>query len=487
MTQPRFTAPGNLPRHAAAGLLLVLLAGCATRTPFQAPANPLPERWAHGAPVAAAEQVPAASLMPPALANDAGLLELLTVIADSNRELAATALKVRKAQLQAGLAGNARWPQPTAGANAQTNRPLDGDGATSKTYGANLGVAYELDLWRRLETEHDMARWEAQATAQDRRNVRLSLLATAGSLYYRLGLLNARVGLTQASLDNARRTLGLVQAQYQHGAASALELAEARQSLRTQQASFEQLVQQRVEARNALAVLGDGRDLSALEPSALPDHGIAMLPAGLPASLLSRRPDLQAAEIRLRRSLAAVDVARTSFYPTFSLNASVGGTSSELRHALSNPLGTLAAGLVLPFINIGKATRTTAVAQADFDQAVIAFQQSLQTAFAEVDNALSASVQLRQEQGHLDAAQADAVLAERLYEARYREGAVALRDWILAQDRRRQAEMSVIENRYNRYANAITALKSLGVPLPAADSSETPPVGEAPSATASSG
>lgn len=453
----------------ATTMALVLLTGCATRTPFEKPAAALPDHWVHGAAAAMAAQSVLAVQLPPAFAHDEQLQALLAVIADSSRELAATALKVRKAQLQAGLAGNARWPQPTAGANAQTSRPLGDGGQTIKSYGANLGLAYELDLWRRLETEHDMARWEAQATAEDRRNVHLSLLATAGSLYYQLGSLNQRVRLTEANLDNARRTLGLVEAQYRFGAASALELAEARQSLRTQQASFEQLIQQRVETRNALAVLSDGRDLSAYEPQSLPEQGIATLPAGLPASLLSRRPDLQAAEIRLRRGLAAVDTARTSFYPAITLNTTAGGTSSELHNVLSNPVGTLAASIALPFINIGKARRTTAIAQADFDQAALEFQRSLLTAFAEVDNALSAGVRLSEQQSYLNAALADAVTAERLYEARYREGAVALRDWISAQDRRRQAEMAAVENRYGRYGNAITSLKSLGIPLSSAN------------------
>lgn len=452
-------------RHrVAAALGLALLAtGCAMRTPFDLPPGGLPTAWTHGA--AAEAEAPAEILVPQAFRQDAKLHALLTVVQEANRELAASAVKLRRAQLQAGLADNALWPQPSGGLNADAGKPLRHGGDTTRSHGTNLSLAYEVDVWNRLGTLRDMAQWETRATGEDRRSVRISLLATAGSLYFRLGLLNDRVRIGEANLADARRTLALVQVQYAHGAASALELAEARQTLQGQEVQFAQLIQQRVEARNALAVLADGRDLSGYEPQALPDYAVAPLPAGLPAALLSQRPDLRAGEIRLRRLLASVDTTRTSFYPGLSLTASAGSSSSEIRNLLSNPVGTLAANLALPFLNLGRARLTTAIARTEFDEAALVFQQSLLTAFTEVDNALSAGVQLHLEQRHLQAALDDARIAERLYELRYREGAIGLRDWISAQDRRRQAEVAALENRYNRFGNAITVLKALGTPI----------------------
>lgn len=507
--------------------LLMALAGCAAPTPFEPPVTALPATWAHGAPAQAEGRAPPAvdaSLIPTAFTDDAALLALLGRIDEGNLALAATALRVQRARLLAGLADNARWPQPGASATAQAGRAFDGSGSgrTDKAFGATLGLTLEVDLWGRLAAERDLAGWEARASAEDHRQVRLALRATAASLYYRLGLLNDRIRLGEANIDNAARTRDLVEARYRLGAASALEQAEARQSLRTLQAAHEGLLQQRVEARNALATLAapdsgpdlavpdNGPDLSAQgaaqgavqgavqgaaqavaqavaqeaareathgpaqEPARLPAIDIAMLPAGLPAAALACRPDLQAAEARLRARLAAVDVARTSFYPAFTLNASAGGTSDSLRRVLADPVGTMAAGLALPFLNVTRARLTTAVAQADFDAAVLEFRQALLTAFTDVDNALSAGERLREEQGHLDAALEAAAGAERLYEARYREGAVGLRDWISAQDRRRLAELGVLGNRHDRYVNGIAALQALGVALPVAPPSGRP-------------
>ena len=468
--------------------VLMLLAACVARTPFEAPVVPLPAHWEHAAPALPAHQPPApsqrtppavdASLVPSAFTDDAALRALLSRIDQDNLALAATAQRLQRARLLAGLVDLARWPRADASATSRIDRALDGRGTTDRRFGATVGLAFEVDLWGRLEADSDLAGWEARASAEDFRQLRLSLLATTASLYYRLGLLNDRLRLGEANIVNAGRTRDLVEARYQLGAASALEQAEARQSLRTLQAAHEQVLQQRVEARNALAIL-IGPDRAAElpdpasapgqhEPAQLPALEIAMLPGGLPVAALASRPDLQAAEARLRRQLAAVDVARTSFYPAFTLNADVGGSSETLRRVLADPIGTIAAGLALPFLNRSRARLTTAVAQADLDAAALEFREALLTAFTEVDNALSAAVRLREEQGHLEAALAAATSAERLYEARYREGAVGLRDWISAQDRRRLAELGVLGNRHDRYVNGIEALKALGIALPVA-------------------
>ncbi|MDR2128317.1 MAG: TolC family protein [Burkholderiaceae bacterium] len=457
----------------AGGVALCCVTGCAVRTPFVSPASHLPDTWTNGA-ITATDGGGGATLTPVVqalLSPDARLRGLLEQVESSNQEFTASALKLHRAQLQSGLADIALWPQPTVGANMQRSRPLDSGAPTARSQGVNMALAYEVDLWSRLGSERDMAQWEARASAADRRNLRITLLATAATLYFRLGLINEQIRANTASLSNARRVLELVQAQYTHGVASALELAEARQVVQSEQASAEQLVQLRVEARNALGVLADGRDLSAYEPDGLPERAPPPAPAGLPAALLSQRPDLQAAELRLRRSLAAVDAARASFYPSLNLTLSGGSSSEDLRGMLSNPVGTLAASLALPFVNAERARLSTAVARTEFDEAVLVFQQSLLTAFAEVDNALSAGVQLAREGTHRQATLADARTAERLYEARYREGAVALRDWLAAQNKRRQAEVALLENRQARLVNAVATLKALGIAM-------TMPVGE---------
>src|SRR5690606_8527395 len=156
-----------------------------------------------------------------------------------------------------------------------------------------------------------------------------SLVGTTASLYWQVAYLNQRIESGQQSIDYARKTLELVRVQHVAGSVTGLEEAQAQQTLASQEASQSQLVQQRVEARNALAILFDGPPSQTLgEAQRLPDTALPPVEAGLPASVLARRPDLRAAELRLRSSLATVDVTRTSYYPTLSLTGSLGGTSN---------------------------------------------------------------------------------------------------------------------------------------------------------------
>ncbi|MCY1240078.1 Toxin and drug export protein A [compost metagenome] len=198
------------------------------------------------------------------------------------------------------------------------------------------------------------------------------------------------------------------------------------------------------------------------EPSQLPDTALPVIDAGLPASLLGRRPDLRAAEQRLRSSLANVDATRTSFYPVLSLTGSLGAGSNALGEVLKNPVATLGAGLVLPFLQWNTARLTVAVSQTRYEEAVVGFRQSLYTALSEVENTLSSRTQLQDESVKLALALQQAQRAEALSEVRYRAGATALQPVLDAKDKRRAAEVSLAQNRLNQLNATMTLYKALG-------------------------
>ena len=201
-------------------------------------------------------------------------------------------------------------------------------------------------------------------------------------------------------------------------------------------------MQQRVEVRNAIAVLRDGqRWPEADEPQDLDAIAHPRLPAAVPAELLGRRPDLRAAELRLRQAFANVDITRTRYYPTFSLSAGAGGSSSELTEVLRDPVGSLGAALALPLLGWNAMRIDVQAAKVDLEIAIATFRQTLRQAFAEVDDALSARNTLGDQLAARSAALAEAVEIERLYEVRYRAGATPLRVWLDAQESRRSAEI----------------------------------------------
>jgi NodT family efflux transporter outer membrane factor (OMF) lipoprotein len=326
-----------------------------------------------------------------------------------------------------------------------------------------VAVGFEIDLWGRLRAQRDVARWQAQASAEDLRATRLLLIADSCDLYWSLAVANQRISHGSDSLALARQTLDLVQTQFDAGAVSRIELREAEQRLYSQRATQSLLLQQRVEARNALTVLLDGLPWpQSDEPQDL-DQALSQAPtAGIPAQVLGRRPDLRAAELRLRAVLKGIDVARRSYYPALSLTGSAGSSSDSLLNLVKNPVLTLGAGLSLPFLRGQEMRLDTAIANTDYAVAANEFRRLLYLALAEVDNALSARIQFARQAAEAQLSLTAAQQIERLYEVRYRAGAASLRTWLDAQETRRSADLALTVARLQLLRNDATLHQALG-------------------------
>ena len=416
------------------------LAGCGaiTRTTYEAPQVALPAQFEHAQPSAA---TPAPEAWWRAF-GDPRLDAWIDMALARNPDLATAGIRVRRAALQAQLAGRALLPQPGGTLSTGASRPLSGSPrSTLETSSATLSVGWELDLFDRLGAQRDAAVFEAQASEQDRQAVALSLAATTASLYWQLALANERLEFARQSLEYTRRTGELVEAQYRSGAVSSLERREARQAL------------------NELLL---GAEAPGGEPQALPTGALPAIAAGLPAELLGRRPDLRAAELRLRASLASSDAATARYYPTLSLTGSLGGSSNSLLDLLANPVTPLGASMTLPFLNVGEMRLNTAIARNQHEEAVVNFRKSLYAALAETEKALSARTELAsQEQAQQRVMQESAEIT-RLYEARYRAGQVPLRTWLDAQERSRNAQLALSALHLAQLQNQVTINKVLG-------------------------
>ena len=200
----------------AALALLLALSGCGglLRTDYQRPEIREPAAW---------KQAPAAGALAEGGAwwrnfNDPELNRLVELALARNNDLAAAAIRLRRAQYQAGLAEDKLIPQPGASAKLSRNRNLYGDRAISRSNGVELTVSYEVDLWGKLSRQRDAAQWEALATVQDRESTALSLVGTTATLYWRTAFINQRIATSEESIAYARRTQDLVRAQYRAAA-----------------------------------------------------------------------------------------------------------------------------------------------------------------------------------------------------------------------------------------------------------------------------
>lgn len=372
----------------------------------------------------------------------------------ANNDLAAAALRVYRAQLAAQRVDIGTAPSVSATLNTGASTTVTDSSPWNKSSSANLGVSYEVDLWGKLARQRDAADWASQATQQDLQSARLALLASASKNYWRIGFINQRIGVSQQNIAYSRQTLQLVNARYRAGSISSLDVVDAEQNLITQESNHLTLLRERQQALNEQTVLlGAPPGNTLVEPARLPTGSLPQINAGIPASVLRHRPDISAKELRLREALANVDIKRTQYYPAFSLTGSLGASSTALLEFLRNPLASVGAGLSLPFLEWRQMDVDIKIARNDYELQVLEFKQALYKAMADVDDALSLRSQLMAQEKHLQASLALAGKSERLNESRYRQGAVPITFWLDAQNRRRQAELALDENRFGQYQN----------------------------------
>lgn len=394
--------------------------------------------------------------------NDPLLDELIERALKTNNNLAAAAIKVRRAQLASRLTNTNLTPTVSVEGSSTISRDLKRH-ADTWTHSVTGSLSYEVDLWGRLAAARDASRWEAQATEADRQSTALSLIGTTAADYWQIAYLNQLIATSEASIAYGEKTLELVEVKYRAGAVSGIDLVQARQAVATQKADLTSLLRQRAEARNALAILFDQAPENRVpERPELPDGPLPAVAAGLPASLLGQRPDVHAAELRLREYLANVDSTRAGYYPAFTLTGSLGSSSTSLANVLQNPVAALGAGLTLPFLQWNTMRLNVKISEADYETAVVNFRQTLYAALSDVENALSGRTQYEAEGKQLEVALALVKRAEELAGVRYRAGYTAVQLWLDAQESRRNAEKSLAANRLNRLKNLMTLYQALG-------------------------
>ena len=373
-------------------------------------------------------------------------------------------INLQQARLKAGLAQNQQGARVSSSASTGHNIDLQSGDDTARGVSLSAGVSYELDLFGKLARQTEASKWEASATEQDLQATAQSLVGTVANLYWQLGYLNERDSITKQNLATTQKTYELVRVQYRAGAVSGLDLTQAEQSVQSQKATLSQIAQLKVETRTALAVLFNQpvQQLNIAEPQRLPRIALPNIASGLPAELLSRRPDLQASELRLRKSLATKDATKASYYPSISLTGNLGSSSTSLSNLLQNPALTLGASLSLPFLQYNDMKKDLAISDLDYEKAIVQYRQTLYQAFADVENALSNRTELNKQVALQERNVQLAEKTERLTEVRYRNGAIALKNLLDAQETTRNARLALVQAKQSQYNAYVTLMQALG-------------------------
>ena len=460
----------HLTKLASALILSSSLVGCAAlvKSPYEQPNIATPSSFQNSKIVSKQIHADAYADQWWTLFNDVQLNQLVDKVLAANSDLAVAGINLQQARIQAKQSQSQQGIRVgDAGASAKHRFSLDGDGDSSNGISLSYpGLSYELDLFGKLANQTQASRWEALASEQDLQSTAQSLIATTAQLYWQLGYLNERLSVANQNLASTQKTYELVQTQYRAGAVSGLDLTSAEQAVQSQKASLSQIEQQKVEARTALAVLLNltVQQLNINEPAKLPQSKLPEISSGLPAELLSRRPDLKATELRLRKALANKDANKAKYYPSISLTGSftTGGSSTSLTQVLSNPAAILGAGLSLPFLQWNDMKRDLKVNELEYEKSIIQYRQTMYKAFADVENALSARNELDKQVSLQERNVQLAEKTEHLTQVRYNNGAIALKNLLDAQKTAREARLNLVSTKQIQYNAYVTLMQALG-------------------------
>ncbi len=455
-------------------LLAGLLGGCATLAPdYTRPAAPVTKTW----PAATIDTDPhgqpgAADIGWRDFFVDTRLHQLIDMALANNRDLRATALAIVKARAQYRIQRAELFPAVSADAGTTARRTpgeLSGSGqaVTSRSHSVDLGIAnWEIDLFGRLQSLRDQALESYLASEETLRSTRISLVAEVAAAYLTLSADSALLALSGETLASQQSSLTLTRKRVELGVGSELELRQIETSVETARRDVASYTAQVAMDRNALVLLAGAPLPDSLLPPAGLDSVTALrpLPAGLPSTVLQERPDVLAAERALRAANASIGAARAAFFPRISLTATAGSASASLGGLFAAGTGawTFIPQVSLPLFDGGANRANLQVAEADRDIALARYEQTLQSAFREVADALAqrATVDTR-----LDAQQklVDATAASyRLSEARYLKGVDSYLSTLDAQRNLYAARQNLVSLKLAAASNSVTLYKVLG-------------------------
>jgi multidrug efflux system outer membrane protein len=436
--------------------------------PYQRPAAPVAASFPDAAPAAAAAGAataqPAADIDWQQFFTDPRLKALIGLALQNNRDLRTAVLNIERVRAQYQVQRSEQFPTLLLGATGLAQPNADGKGSNT-FYTAGLNVTgYELDLFGRVRSLTDAALQQYFASEEARKAAQISLVAAVANTYLTLRADAAQLDAARRTLQSREQGFALLKLKFDNGALSEYDLAQAVTLVEGARAAVALLQRQQMQNQNALVLLvGQPLPPDLPPPTALDAQGLmADLPAGLPSSLLERRPDVRQAERQLQAANANIGAAKAAFFPRITLTGSIGLASGDLGGLFDNRAWQFAPRITLPIFDAGANQANLELSQANRDIAVAQYERSIQVAFREVADALAGRAtygdQLRAQQAQLQAEQTRSDLAE----LRFRNGVSSFLDVLDAQRALFQTQQATIVVQAAQQQNLVTLYKVLG-------------------------
>jgi multidrug efflux system outer membrane protein len=469
--QPGPTIKIEMKKFVVIALLSLAFTGCTVGPRYKRPAVDVPV--AHrGAEQANAGKPDTASLADQKwweLFQDQQLQQLIHTALEQNYDVRIAAARILEAQAQLGITRSNGLPQVNASAAATTQRTPAGAILPAATNGSatqlSLSAAWDLDFWGRFRRATEAARANLLASEWAKQQVISTLVSNVATAYFQLRELDLELEISQQTLASRRDSLKLTQLLADHGATSLLDVRQAEQLVYTaaeQVPDLERRIRQQEDLISTLLGKNPGavqRGLKLTEQPHMPQ-----VPAGLPSSLLERRPDIRQAEEQLVAFNAQVGVAKAAYFPQITLTGDAGYQSLALTRLFDSPAGffSLGGSLAQPLFAGGRIRSGVKLAEAQKEEAVLTYKKTIQQAFQDVADSLIAyqkDQEFRQQQQLLTTAAEDAA---HLSDVRYKGGATSYLEVLTNQTNYFSAQLNLAQAQLNELNALVQLYRSLG-------------------------
>jgi len=399
--------------------------------------------------------------------QDPQLQELIRTALKQNYDLQLATERITEARAQVAITRSSLFPQVAANGNFAGGR----EGTFQTKYNffeSTADAAFQLDLFGKLRRATEASRAQLLGTEDARQTVILTLVSDVASDYFELLALDLQLEITHETVKAQQDSVKLTSFRLQHGVATKLDVLQAQQTLDTANSQIPDLERQIAQEENAISILLGNypeavtRGLPLVQQPLPPD-----VPPGMPSSLLDRRPDIREAEQMLVAANAEIGVAKAEFFPQISLTGSGGGSfgrSSAFSSLMSSQIGiwSYGANVSQPIFTGGALRGNLKAAESQYQQALIAYRQSIQSAFGDVSNALIGYQKLHDVRVQQENTVADLQESLRLSNLQYRGGTATYLEVLDSQRSLYTAELTLAQARGDEYESLVQLYRSLG-------------------------
>ena len=450
-------------------ILLMLLIGCKLGPNYKRPKVDTPSVY-RGAdqPVVNQAGPPLGDEKWWTIFQDPQLQQLIRTAIAENYDVRIAASRVLQAQAQLGITRADQLPTVSAaatGLNERIPRTVQGPAANTGTIAANISMVWELDFWGKFRRSTEAAKATLLATEWGQRAVITSLISSVATAYFQLRELDLEMEISKQTLATREESLRLVKVRAQGGVTSMMDVRQSEELVYFAAASIPDLERQIVQQENLISTLIGKNPGPVVRGKPLIEISIPVaVPPGLPADLLERRPDIQSAEQLLAAANARIGVAKASYFPQIVLTGVGGFQSSALTSLFSTSAGIWSAGaqLAQPIFAGGRIRSGVRLSEAQQQEALLTYQQTVQQAFHDVSDSLIAYQKNRESREQQELLTKAAEDATHLSDVRYRGGAASYLEVLDSDTRYFSARLGLAQAQLNERLALVQLYNALG-------------------------